>query len=262
MSKVWLVTGGSRSLGRALSRAVLASGDRLVATARRPERLADLVDRYGERLRVVAPDAVAPEGARGAVGAAVTAFGRLDVVVNNAGYTNVGSIERTPLEELEAQISTDLWGPIRVAHAALPVMRGQRAGHIVLVSKRDGRRARPSLGAYQTTARGLEGFSEALAAEVAPLGIRVTIVEVGVPAGDRARAPVAAHDGIAGHRAAGEVVALAGEAAPLDDSPRAVQEIMRVVAEDHPPLRLPLGAEAARLAEVGACSLRCEQYGR
>jgi NAD(P)-dependent dehydrogenase (short-subunit alcohol dehydrogenase family) len=193
-----------------------------------------LVDRYGERLRAVAPDAIAPEAARGAVAATVAAFGRLDVVVNNAGWPNVGSIERTPLEELEAQIARNLWGPIRVAHAALPVMRAQRAGHIVQLSMVDGRRADPSLGAYQTTARGLEGFSEALAAEVAPRGIRVTIVE-------------AAH---------------MGEDGPTGDLGGAAQAILRVVAEEHPPLRMALGGDAVTLAEIGACSLRCEQYAR
>jgi NAD(P)-dependent dehydrogenase (short-subunit alcohol dehydrogenase family) len=229
MSKVWLVTGGSRSLGRALAEAALAAGDLVVATARRPEGLADLVDRHGERLRAVGPDAVAPEAARGAVAAAVEAFGRLDVVVNNPGYTNVGPIGTTPLEELEAQIAGDLWGPVRVAHAALPVMRAQGAGHIVLASM-VGRRTYPPLGAYRTTARALEGFSEAVAEEAAPSGIHVTIVERG---------------GIG-----------------TDGPAEAARAIMRLVAEERPPLRLSLGDDPARLAEIGACSIRCEQYAR
>ena len=176
MSKVWLITGSSRGLGRELAKAVLAAGHRLVATARKPEDLHDLVAQYGDRVRGVALDVTNPAAARAAVAAATSAFGRLDVVVNNAGYATVNSIEDMALDDFRAQ---NFFGVVNVTRAALPVLRAQRDGRFIQISSIGGRRASVGISAYQSAEFAVEGFSEALSNEVGPLGIRVTIVEPG-----------------------------------------------------------------------------------
>ena len=139
MPKVWLITGSSRGLGRALAEAVLAAGHNLVATARDPTQLADLVQRYGDHVRAVALDVTSEPAAARAVAVARETFGRLDVLANNAGYGNVSPIEDTSLEDFRAQIETNLFGVINVTKAALPSMRDQRAGHILQFSSVGGR---------------------------------------------------------------------------------------------------------------------------
>src|SRR4051812_13520997 len=150
MSKVWLITGSSRGLGLEIAKAALAAGDRVVATARSPAQLQSLVAAHGERVRAAALDVTDPAAARAAVELARTAFGRLDVVVNNAGYANVNSIEDVTEADLRAQIETNLFGVINVTRAALPVLRAQRAGRIVQISSVGGRVATPGVAAYQT----------------------------------------------------------------------------------------------------------------
>ncbi|HEX4215782.1 MAG TPA: SDR family NAD(P)-dependent oxidoreductase [Candidatus Dormibacteraeota bacterium] len=179
MSKVWLITGSSRGLSREVVLTALAAGHRVVATARRPEQLRELVQEHGDRILPVALDVADPAAAEAAVRAAVDAFGRLDVVVNNAGYANLGSIEDTPAEDFRAQIETNFFGVVNVTRAALPVLRAQGAGHLVQVSSVGGRLASPGLAAYQSAKWAVNGFSGVLAAEVAPLGIRVTVIEPG-----------------------------------------------------------------------------------
>src|SRR6187402_2626718 len=179
MAKVWLVTGSSRGIGRKLAEAVLAAGDRLVATARNPEALRDLVAAYPERTLAVALDVCSAASAREAVAAAVARFGRLDVVVNNAGYANISSVEDAPEDDFRAQLETNFFGVVNVTRAALPVLRAQGSGHVIQVSSLGGRMASPGLSAYQSAKWAVGGFSEVLAKEVAPLGIRVTVVEPG-----------------------------------------------------------------------------------
>jgi NAD(P)-dependent dehydrogenase (short-subunit alcohol dehydrogenase family) len=179
MSSVWFITGSSRGIGYELAKAVLAAGHRLVATARRPDDLAALVAQYGERVRAVALDVTDPASARAAVQQAVEAFGRLDVVVNNAGYGNIASIEEGDDADFRAQMETNFYGVANVTRAALPVLRTQRSGHIIQISSIGGRVGSPGLAAYQSAKWAVEGFSEVLSKEVAPLGIKVTIVEPG-----------------------------------------------------------------------------------
>ena len=179
MSQVWLITGSSRGLGHALAEAALAAGHQLVATARNPAQLAGLVECYGDQVRAVALDVTDEQAANHAVNTAVEAFGRLDVLVNNAGYGDIGSIEDTSLADFRAQIETNLFGVINVTKAALPLLRQQGAGHIIQVSSIGGRRGSPGLAPYQSAKWGVEGFSEVLAKEVGPLGIKVTILEPG-----------------------------------------------------------------------------------
>src|SRR5512142_2921164 len=177
MPRVWLITGCSRGLGRHLAEAVLAAGHRLVATARDPRTLAFLP--RSDRLRTAALDVTDPAASSAAVSVATTAFGRLDVVVNNAGSITANSIEDMPEQEFRRQVETNFFGVYHVTRAALPVMHAQRDGHVIMISSIGGRRATPGLGGYQAAKWAVGGFSEVLAREVAPLGIRVTCVEPG-----------------------------------------------------------------------------------
>jgi NAD(P)-dependent dehydrogenase (short-subunit alcohol dehydrogenase family) len=222
MTKTWLITGSAHGIGRELAKAALDSGDRVVATARRPERLKDLVFEYGDRIRAVGLDVTDPHQAQGAVRTAVQEFGSLDVVVNNAGYAVPSSIEEMSAEAFRAEIETNLFGVVNVTKAALPVLHQQRSGCFVQFSSIGGRvGGTPGLGGYQTAKFAVEGFSEVLSNEVRPLGIKVIIVE---PGGAR-----------------------------IEDDPadpvRAATIITNVLRLDEPPLRLLLGADAVALAD-------------
>src|SRR5437870_2586270 len=178
MSKVWFVTGSSRGLGRAIAEAALARGDRVAATARDPRTLEDLVAGSGGPAVALKLDVTDPAQAAAAVQAAVNAFGWIDVVVN-AGYANFQSIEDFTEEDFRAQVETDLWGVVHVTRAALPVLRAQRDGHVIQISSIGGRTTTPGLAPYQLSKFAVEGFSGVLLKEVAPLGIRVTVIEPG-----------------------------------------------------------------------------------
>jgi NAD(P)-dependent dehydrogenase (short-subunit alcohol dehydrogenase family) len=175
MAKTWLVTGSSRGLGRKIAEAVLAAGHNLVATARKPEQLADLVERYGDRVRAVALDVTDERAAEHAVTVAEATFGGLDVVVNNAGYGDIGSIEDMSPKMFRDQIETNFFGVVNVTRAALPVFRKQKSGQFLQVSSIGGRLGGAGLSAYQSAKWAMEGFSEVLSKEVAPFGVKVTI---------------------------------------------------------------------------------------
>jgi len=250
MSKVWLITGSSRGLGRSLAEAVLAHGDLLVATARNPEQLGDLVSTYGEQMRAVALDVTNPEQVRTAVATAIDAFGRIDVVVNNAGYANVASIEETTEEDWRAQIETNLWGVINVTRAALPVLRKQRSGHFVQISSTGGRTGVAGLGPYQTAKWGVEGFSEVLSREVAPLGIKVTLIEPGGFRTDWGGSSMSYTEPSEDYRSTVQSILDYHNQAGNEpgDPAKAAQAIMTIVNEANPPLRLLLGKGAVQLA--------------
>jgi NAD(P)-dependent dehydrogenase (short-subunit alcohol dehydrogenase family) len=256
MSKVWLITGSSRGLGRALAEAVLAAGHRLVATARKPEDLHDLVEQYGDQVRAVALDVTDPAAARNAVAVATSAFGRLDVVVNNAGYGNINSIEDMAEDDFRAQIETNFFGVVNVTRAALPVLRAQRDGHFIQISSIGGRRASMGLSAYQAAKFAVEGFSESLANEVGPLGIRVTIVEPGGFRTDWGGSSMRIGEIREDYEATvGSYVKFAREhrdAVMYGDPAKAAQVILRIASEKEPPLRLLLGSDAVFLAGVAA----------
>lgn len=178
-SRVWLVTGAGRGLGRAFVEAALATGDRVVATVRQPEALAELEASYPDTLRHLQLDVRDRQSVFTTVKEALALFGRIDVVINNAGYAVAGAVEELTELEVREQMETNFFGAVWVTQAVLPVMRSQRAGHIVQISTTGGVGAMPTFGLYNASKWALEGFSEALAAEVADLGIRVTIVELG-----------------------------------------------------------------------------------
>jgi NAD(P)-dependent dehydrogenase (short-subunit alcohol dehydrogenase family) len=179
MSKVWLVTGSASGLGRNIAEAVLAAGDRLVATARDPRRLEDLVKTYGDQVRTAALD-VADEGAAyAAVQVAVDAFGRLDVVVNNAGYGDVAPFEQLSSERFKAVVDTNFYGVVNVTRAAVPIMRKQKSGCILQISSGGGRLALPGSTAYHAAKWAVGGFTESLSQELAPFGVKVCALEPG-----------------------------------------------------------------------------------
>ena len=175
--KVWFITGSSKGFGKVWAEAALARGDLVAATARDPGTLADLVGKYGDRVAALKLDVTDKAAVGAAVAGTHARFGRLDVVVNNAGYGQFGAIEEISEEEARAQMETNLFGALWVTQAALPVMRAQGSGHIVQVSSIGGVHAFPNVGMYHASKWALEGFSQALSLEVADFGIRVTLVE-------------------------------------------------------------------------------------
>ena len=247
MSKVFLVTGSSRGLGRSVAEAVLAAGNQLVATARSPHQLDDLVERYGDQVRAVALDVTDADAAQAAVQTAVDAFGRLDVVVNNAGYADLASVEDVTLDAFRAQIDTNLFGVLNVTKAALPVLREQGFGHIIQVSSVGGRMATPGLSAYQAAKWAVGGLSEVLAAETAPLGIKVTVLEPGGMRTDWAGSsmtippisePYDQTVGVSARRMEGFSEASASDPAKV------AQVVLAVADLDEPPVRLLIGTDA------------------
>ncbi|ACU73226.1 short-chain dehydrogenase/reductase SDR [Catenulispora acidiphila DSM 44928] len=241
-TKTWFITGASRGFGRIWAEAALSRGDRVAATARRPESLQPLVDVYGDAVLPLVLDVTDRAAAFAAVARAAETFGRLDVVVNNAGYGLFGIVEEVTEEQARAQLDTNLLGPLWVTQAALPYLREQGSGHILQVSSLGGLAGFPTLGLYNASKWGLEGMSEALAQEVGPLGIHVTIVEPGPygtdwSGGSAVHAePMAAYEPIREARRAG-----ATTRAPQDPAMTA-EVILELVDTEEPPLRLFLGA--------------------
>jgi NAD(P)-dependent dehydrogenase (short-subunit alcohol dehydrogenase family) len=256
MSKTWLITGSSRGFGRELAKAALDSGDRVVATARDPKQLSDLVERHGDRVRTVALDVTDAEAARAAVGFAVAEFGSLDVVVNNAGYANSAPIEELADDDFRAQLEANLFGTVNVTKAALPVLRQQRSGTFVQFSSVGGRvGGTPGMGAYQTAKFAVEGFSEVLANEVRPFGVRVIIVEPGAFRTDWQGPSMTLHDVGADYE---ETVGALHEfrrstdGKQQGDPARGARIIVEAVESDEPPLRLVLGAAAVDAIRAAA----------
>lgn len=250
--RVWLVTGSSRGLGRALAEAVLVAGHRLVATARQPGRLDDLVERHPARAVAVALDVSDRAQAEAAIRAAVDSFGRLDVLVDNAGYANVNAIEDFTEEDFRAQIETNLWGVITVTRAALPVLRAQRSGHVIQISSIGGRDTAPGVGPYQTAKWAVEGYSGVLQKEVAPLGIQVTLIEPGGFRTDWVGSSVTVHDIREDDRpSVGRLAEMRGWGAlAMGDPVKAAQAILRITEVEVPPLRLLLGSDADAMARA------------
>jgi NAD(P)-dependent dehydrogenase (short-subunit alcohol dehydrogenase family) len=252
MTRTWLITGSSRGLGRDLAEAALAAGDNVVATARRPEQLDDLVSRYRGRVLPLALDVTDPAAAVDAVAQAVARFGTLDVVANNAGYGNSGSIEDTPADDFRDQVETNFFGVVNVTRAALPIFRRQRSGHFLQFSSVGGRvGGSPGMAAYQSAKFAVEGFSEVLNAEVKPLGIRVTIVEPGPFRTDWGGSSMRFHPVAADYEpTVGKMNAFRQETDGTwpGDPARAARILVDVVDHSDPPLRLLLGAAAVDLA--------------
>jgi NAD(P)-dependent dehydrogenase (short-subunit alcohol dehydrogenase family) len=241
-SKVWFITGTSRGFGRVWAQAALARGDRVAASARDVQTLAPLVERYASQIAAIKLDVTDKAAVDAAISDAHARFGRLDVVINNAGYGLFGAIEEVSEAEARAQLETNLFGALWVTQAALPIMRAQGSGHIIQVSSIGGVNAFPTVGLYHASKWGLEGFSQSLAAEVAGFGIKVTIVEPagyatdwGGPSAQRAT-PILAYD--AGR---GAIASLRSSYVPGDPEATGAA-ILKVVDAKDPPLRIFFGA--------------------
>lgn len=252
MSKRWLITGSSRGLGRAMANAVLEAGHYLVATARDATDLQDLVDRHGERVWAASLDVTDPVAADRAIQAATEAFGGLDVLVNNAGYGNINSVEEVTLDDFRQQIETNLFGTVIMTKAAIPLMREQRSGHIIQFSSVGGRIGAPGRAAYSAAKWGVEGFSESLALEMKLIGVHVTIIEPGGFRTDFAGSSTSLSEGRPEYDAVVGATARmqrAYDGSQPGDPARAAQAVLKVVGMDAPPLRLALGSDAVRAIE-------------
>jgi len=246
--RVWLITGCSSGFGHALARQVLARGQRVVATARNPEALAELSARYPDTCRAAALDVTDAAQAKAAVAQTAEVFGRLDVVVNNAGYGLVGAFEELREEQIARNFETNFFGALRVIRAALPILRAQGRGHIVNISAAAAIANYAGLSMYGATKCALEAVSESLALELRPLGINVTIVQPGPfrtgfithsvkTTGSR----IAAYDRTSG-KFARLLEAIDGK--QPGDPNKAANAIIAAVESDTPPLRLALGKYA------------------
>ncbi|WP_368497425.1 SDR family oxidoreductase [Herbiconiux sp. A18JL235] len=250
--KVWFITGTSRGFGREWATAALERGDSVAATARDVSSLDDLVERFGDRILPLQLDVTDREADFAAVEQAVERFERLDVVVNNAGYGQFGFIEELSEKEVRDQFETNVFGAFWVTQAALPVLRRQGGGHLVQVSSIGGISAFANIGVYNASKWALEGFSQALAQEVAPFGVKVTLVEPGGFSTDwgGASAKHAAElpDYAEVHAASAE--ARRSRVASPGDPNASAAAILRVVDAEEPPLRVFFGSSPLQVAKA------------
>ena len=254
MSKIWFITGSSRGLGRAITEAALRVGDRVVATARNLRQLDDLVAEYGTAIFPVQLDVADNQQVLHAVDAALARFGRLDVVVNNAGYGDLASVEDVTLDDFKAQIDTNLYGVVHVTKAVVPVLRGQGSGHIFQVSSVGGRIGMAGLAAYQSAKWAVSGFSTVLAQEVSPLGVQVTVLEPGGMRTDWAGSSMTIRPISEPYQqSVGFLVDLLNSPGILPTSPARVAEIVIELAlSKDAPLRLLIGSDAVHYAAIAA----------
>lgn len=250
MNKVWFITGSSRGLGRSLTEAVLANGDHVAATARNVEDLKSLVEQYADQILPLQLDVTKNEQVQQAVAASLAHFGRIDVLVNNAGFGIIGAAEAFSEEQVRIQLETNLYAPIAITRAVLPIMRAQRSGHILQISSVGGRVGNAGLTMYQTAKFGLGGFTEALAKEVAALGIRVTSVEPGGFRTDWAGASMSYADPVAGYESTVDQridFFKSGKFKAVGDPDKAAKVMIDLVANPNPPIHLVLGSEAIEI---------------
>ena len=247
-SKVWLITGSSTGFGRTLAEAVLKQGDRLIATARKPEQLEDLTAQYPQAAIALRLDVTDKDEIKTTLEKAMAKFGRIDVLVNNAGYGLIGALEEVSDAQIQRNFDTNLFGAIDLIRAVLPVMREQKSGHIINMSAIAGFTNELGFSIYGGAKFALEGVSEALQGEVAPLGIQVTIVEPGPfrtdfigRSLDRVQDQIEAYQGTVG-KFLNFLNNIEGK--QPGDPQKAAEAIIKVVNSPNPPLRLVLGKYA------------------
>ena len=258
VQKTWFITGASSGFGRAFALYALAKGHNVIATARNISRLESLVAQAPDRVLAQALDVDRPQDAQAAVDAAVARFGRIDVLINNAGYGLVGAMEETSEKELRAVMETNFFGAIAVIRAAMPILRAQRAGAIVNISSMGGQMSAAGFGAYSASKFALEGLSEALAQELAPFGVKVLIVEPGAFRTEFA-GPALRHmpilepyrDIVGGMRD----FSFAMNATQEGDPMKAAAAIDEALSASETPLRLALGRDAVAAVRAHAETL-------
>ncbi|KOG65859.1 oxidoreductase [Streptomyces griseoflavus] len=249
-TQTWFITGSSRGFGRSLAVAALEAGDQVVATARKPEQLADLVERFGDKVLLVALDVTDAAAAAAALDAARNRFGRLDVIVNNAGYANVAPVETAPEDDFRRQFETNFWGVYNVSKAALPLLKAQGGGIVVQFSSIGGRvGGSAGLGSYQAAKFAIDGLTRVLTTETAPFGIRYLVVEPSGFATDWAGASMDIQDVPPEYEATvGAFTDRVRGSRTAGDPDRAAEILVRVVKRDDLPTHLLLGETAARMA--------------
>jgi NAD(P)-dependent dehydrogenase (short-subunit alcohol dehydrogenase family) len=247
-TKNWFITGTSRGFGREWAQAALARGDRVAATARDVSSLSGLVEQYGDAVLALELDVTDRDADFAAVARAHEHFGRLDVVINNAGYGLFGTIEEVSELQARAQIETNLFGALWVTQAALPYLREQHSGHIIQVSSIGGIAAFAGVGLYHASKWGLEGFSDALAQEVAEFGIHVTLVEPGGFDTDWSGSSSVRAEPIAAYEEARRQMAARRSQLPQGRTDATGQAILKIVDAEHPPLRVFLGVPPLQIA--------------
>jgi NAD(P)-dependent dehydrogenase (short-subunit alcohol dehydrogenase family) len=252
MQQTWFITGSSRGFGRALTQAALDAGDRVVATARRPHTVDDLVEAHGDAMLAVALDVTDRDAVRSALRAGIDRFGRLDIVVNNAGYANVAPIETGDDEDFRTQFETNFWGVYNVSKAAIGELRRQGGGLIVQFSSIGGRvGGSPGIASYQAAKFAVDGFTRVLAAETAPFGIRTMVVEPSGFATDWAGSSMTIHDIPDDYDATIGVMQRrfrANPAGPAGDPARAAEIIVQIAKRKDIPSHLLLGDNATDMA--------------
>ena len=252
MTKVWFITGSSRGLGRSLTEAALASGDLVAATARNPEQLKDLAEKYPDQVYLVQLDVTDNEQIVVAVEDTIKKFGRIDVLVNNAGFGIIGAAEAYTEEQVQSQLDTNLYAPIAITRVVLPYMRKQGSGRILQISSIGGRVGNPGLTIYQAAKFGLGGFSEALAKEVKPLGIWVTSVEPGGFRTDWATASMSFAPEVEGYEVtvgARKELFTSDGFIPMGDPDKAAKVMIELAGNPEPPIHLLLGSEAVAMVK-------------
>ncbi|MFF6787496.1 oxidoreductase [Streptomyces filamentosus] len=270
MSKVWLITGANSGFGRAFTEAAVASGDVVVAGARRVDTLDDLVAAHPGRVDAVTLDVTDHAAVEQVVREVAERHGRIDVLVNNAGRTHVGSVEETSDAELRSLFDVHVFGPAALTRAVLPYMRARRSGAIVQLSSVGGQMSMAGFGAYSATKFALEGMSEALAAEVNPLGIHVLIVEPGAFRtslfGNGSLSPDTIDD-YADTVGATRAYVEGGDGGQTGDPAKAASAVLAALNADEKPMRLALGDDSidtiyAHLEQVRADLAAWEKFGR
>ncbi|RKR91866.1 NADP-dependent 3-hydroxy acid dehydrogenase YdfG [Micromonospora pisi] len=244
--RVWLITGCSSGFGREIVRAAVAAGDRVMATARRPETLQDLVDLGNGQVSTHALDVTDPSSIQVAVKATLELFGRIDILVNNAGFLMMGAVEEITMQQLREQMEVLFFGAAETTKAVLPSMRERGSGTIVQMSSMGGQTSFHAFGAYHAGKFALEGLSQTLAGEVAPLGVRVLMVEPGafrtqINSNKTESSVIDAYSGTAG---AFRTYVNAMQGSEEGDPAKAAAAIVTAVDSDNPPLRLALGGDA------------------
>jgi NAD(P)-dependent dehydrogenase (short-subunit alcohol dehydrogenase family) len=259
MRKVWFITGAGRGMGVNFAKAALTAGYTVVATGRNPDLVTRAIGEVDDLL-VVKLDITSPEDARAAVAAAVGRFGRIDVLVNNAGNFYAGFFEEILPEDFRAQVETNLFGPVNVTRAVLPVMRAQRSGLVVTISSTAGIAGQEFVSAYAASKFGVEGWIESLTPEVAPFGIRTMLVEPGffrtqLLTEESTNYPEPSIDDYA-EKTRQTVTAWKGmNGLQGGDPARLATALIQLASQDEPPLRWPAGADAIRTFEQKAKDL-------
>lgn len=252
MKKVWFITGSSSGLGRNLTEAVLKQGDIVVATARDPRKNKDLLLKYGDQMLSLALDVTNHQQITDVVHEAIERLGRIDVLVNNAGFGITGATEAFTDEQVRSQYQANLLGPVDICRAVLPIMRAQRSGRILNISSIGGRITSVGLSIYQSAKFGLCGFSEALAKEVEPLGIKVTAIEPGGIKTNWAGASMGFARTVEGYETTVDTRVEAfknGSFVPKGDPVKVAQVIIDIVASPEAPMHLVLGSDAAAILD-------------